>query len=98
MTMDVHPRHTRVVETITTAFGVVVREDYYGYPTAESNLYMVDANGLPVWFADRAMDDDAYANPIRKSGESSIKCASWNGFDCEIDLNTGKLLNAAFTK
>ncbi len=92
------PRHTKIVETIDTSFGTLVREDYYRYPREESNLYMLDAQGNALWFAERAMDDDAYANSIRKAGDSSVKCASWNGFDCEINLNNGKIIHAAFTK
>lgn len=96
--MDIDARHTKVVETIDTLFGTLVREDYYGYPRSESNLYLVDHHGKPLWFAERAMDDDAYANPIHELKEGSFKCSSWNCFDCEIDLKTGKLIHAAFTK
>jgi len=98
MATNIAPRHTQVVEVIDTAFGTLVREDYYRYPQQESNLYMLDSSSRPIWFAERAMGDDAYANPIRRIGEDKIKCASWKGFDCEIDLRTGRLINAAFTK
>lgn len=87
-----------MVETIDTPFGTLIREDHYGYPPTESNLYMVDAQGVPLWFAERAMPDDAFANPIRYSGGLSFKCGSWNGFECQIDLRTGKLLGTVFTK
>ncbi len=98
MATNIAPRHTRVVEAIDTAFGTLVREDYYHHPKRESNLYMVDSASQPIWFAERATADDAYANPIRRVGDDKIKCASWNGFDCEIDLRTGKLIKAPFTK
>jgi hypothetical protein len=98
MTMDIRARHTKIVEKIDTQFGTLVREDYYGYPRSESNLYMVDAQGKPIWFAERVANDDSYANPIRQLGECRIKCASWNGFDCEIDIKSGKLIDSAFTK
>jgi hypothetical protein len=98
MAIGIAPRHTRAVEAVETAFGTLIREDYYQYPRHESNLYMVDSGHQPVWFAERAMEDDAYANPIRRMADDKIKCASWNGFDCEIDLRTGKLVHAAFTK
>jgi len=96
--MNLRPRHTAIIETIDTSFGTVVREDYYQHPKNESNLYLVNPSGEIVWFAERAMDDDAYANPIRVVGNDRIKCASWNGFDCEIILRDGKLGNAPFTK
>ena len=96
--MALSPRHTKIVEAIVTPHGTLVQEDYYLYPKHESNIYMVDNQGDLLWFAERAMDDDAYANKIRKSSDTTVKCASWNGFDCEIDLLTGKLVHAAFTK
>ncbi|MBL0044772.1 MAG: hypothetical protein IPP33_10380 [Flavobacteriales bacterium] len=98
MNLAITPRHTRVVESIDTPFGTLVREDYFGYPQTESNLYLVDAKGDPLWFAERARANDAYANHIRFSGEFSVKCASWECFDCEIDLRNGKLIGAVFTK
>jgi hypothetical protein len=98
MAMSIEARYTQVVETVDTPFGTLVREDYYGYPKSESNIYMLSPHGTLLWFAERAMDDDAYANPICKAGEASINCASWNGFDCEINLEDGKLIHAAFTK
>jgi hypothetical protein len=96
--MSLRPRHTTIVETIETGLGTLVREDYYQYSKNESNLYLVNSFGEIVWFAERAMDDDAYANPIRIIGEDRIKCASWNGFDCELFLRDGKLGNVSFTK
>lgn len=98
MTMTLSPRHTRIIETVVTPFGTLVHEDCYQYPRHESNLYMVDAQGNVLWFAERAVDDDAYANRIRKSSDATVKCASWNGFDCEIDLKTGALVHASFAK
>ncbi len=96
--MAIRPRHTKVIESLDTPFGTLVREDYCGYPKSESNLYMIDASGNPVWFAERPMDHDAFANPLHGLGPISVKCGSWKGFDCEIDLRHGKLIHAEFTK
>ena len=96
--MKLIPRHTKIVETIETPFGTVVRENYYKYPESESNLYMIGPKNIILWFAERPMIDDAYANSIRQTKNETIKCSSWKGFDCEIDLRTGKLLNSVFTK
>ena len=92
------PRHTSIVETVDTPLGTVVREDYYQYPRYESNLYLVNSEGKPIWFAERAMEEDAFANQIRVIDDGRIKCASWNGFDCEISLLDGRLTQASFTK
>lgn len=96
--MSRSPRHTKIVEAIATPYGTLIHEDHYLYPRHESNIYMVEEQGAILWFAERAMNDDAYTNKIRKSSETTVKCASWNGFDCEIDLATGKLVDTAFTK
>lgn len=96
--MIITPRHTSVAEAIETLHGTLVREDYYGYPNTESNLYMINDHGEPIWFAELAMTNDVYANRIRLSSDHTAKCATWQGFDSEIDLRTGKLIGCAFTK
>jgi len=94
MTIHLLPRHTRVVETVVTAFGTLVREDYRHYPNEESNLYLVDSANTVLWFAQRAMPDDSYANPIVVLGNDKVRCYSAKGIECDIDLKTGRLLNA----
>jgi hypothetical protein len=96
--MQLHPRHTMIAETVETPWGVLVREDHFQYPESDSNLYMVDGNGALLWFAERAIEGDAYSNPVQRISEGLVRCASWRGFDCEIDLKDGKLARAAFTK
>jgi hypothetical protein len=98
MDMVLSARHTKILEQITTPFGTLVREDYFGYPETESNIYLVDFTGHAIWHAERAMEKDAFSNPIHHLTETCFKCSSWNGFDCEIDLETGKLIHAAFTR
>lgn len=96
--MAVHPRYTTVVQLLDTPFGTLVREDYYRYPESESNLYLIDGNSTPIWFAERPMDDDAYANPVVSVNPTRVRCGTRKGFDCEIDLRSGKLIRAEFTK
>lgn len=96
--MKLQARHTSIVETLTTEFGFVVREDYFGYPESESNLYMVDDSNRPIWFAERLMPDDAYANPLHRINSQSVTCSSWKGFTCQIDLRTGKIAHSEFTR
>ena len=98
MDMNLIARHTKIVQLVPTSYGALVREDYLGYPETESNIYMVGPDGNVQWYAERAMDKDAFSNPIHDLGSATFKCASWNGFDCEIDLRTGKLIHAAFTR
>lgn len=96
--MNTQPRHTKIVESISTPFGLLIREECFGYPEAESNIYMVDEDGKPIWFAQRAMDDDAYANQIVRLDENTIRCASWNGFTSDINLKNGTLIRSEFTR
>ena len=96
--MNVRPRHTKIVESISTSFGLLIREEYLGYPEAESNIYMVDGDGKPIWFAQREMDGDAYANHIVLLDENTIRCASWNGFTSDINLKNGTLIHSEFTR
>ena len=85
-------RHTKVLEAIATDFGTLVREDHHQYPQSESNLYMVGVAGDIVWFAQRAVQDDVYPNPIVRIGKDRIRCFSGKGVECEIELKTGQLL------
>jgi len=75
-----------------------VREDYHGYPKDESNLYLVDSENNVVWFAQRAMKDDCYANPVVPVSQDKIKCFSGKGWECEIDLKTGRLISAELVR
>lgn len=96
--MNIQPRHTKIVESISTPFGLLIREEHFGYPEAESNIYMVDEEGKVIWFAHRPMDNDAYANRIVWLDESTIRCASWNGFTSDINLKNGTLIHSEFTR
>ena len=96
--MELIPRHTQIVETIQTRFGLLAREEYFQFPEDESNLYMISPDGVLLWVAERVMEGDVYANPIVRIDQAQISCASWKGYDCEIDLRSGKLLRATFTK
>jgi hypothetical protein len=96
--MNLQPRHTKIVESISTPFGRLIREDYFDYPEAESNIYMIDEDGKPIWFAQRVMDDDKYANYIVLLDENTFRCASWNGFTSDINLENGTLISSEFTR
>jgi len=96
--MIIQPLHTEIVETLETSFGILVRESYDLYPEGVSNIYLVDAAGRLVWFAELAMLGDCFSNDIVQISDSQIVCSSWKGYDCTINLSNGKLANANFTK
>ena len=91
-------RHTQIIEMVDTDFGTLVREDCHGYPTEESNLYLVDPENNVLWFAQRAMKDDCYANAVIPVSKDKIKCFSGKGVECEIDLRTGRLIGAELVR
>lgn len=90
------PRHTQIEEEIETDAGILVREAYYGHPKGITNIYLVQ-DGRIAWEAELPMSDDVYANPIRVEGDH-FQCASWNGIDCKIALQTGKITESLLTK
>jgi hypothetical protein len=96
--MPLQPRHTTIVELFETPFGTLVREDYYCYPMGESNVYLLDSKGTPLWFAERPLPDDAYANRIVNLTDKTFECGSWEGFTCKIGLSDGKIIDSMFTK
>ena len=92
----VSPRSTRIVQVLNLGMRVVVREDYYQF-AGGSNVYCVDGRGRHIWDAELPMSDDKYANPV--SYDSGVlTCASWNGFTCTIDPESGKIVSSEFTK
>jgi uncharacterized RDD family membrane protein YckC len=90
-----YPRQTEIAEVVDTAHGTVVREDYQDYPRHESNLYLVDDRGKPVWFAERLTDDDVYVGKIIVVSGNRIQCASREDADCELDLRDGAIVGTA---
>lgn len=91
------PKHTNIKEAIDVNGGILVREDYFGYPKGESNIYLLIEGNKIEWFAELPMENDAYVNPI-VLGKESFKCGSWNGFTCTVSLIDGKIINRLFTK
>jgi len=91
------PLGTRIVQFLAIESGVVVREEYLGFPPGDSNLYCLDSNLKVVWTAELPMDGDAYANPFFVTLEG-ITCTSWNGVTCVLDPTTGRIRSSSFTK
>lgn len=88
---------TTVVQLLPLGSGVVVRENYYHYPRATSNLYYLDATLREVWRAERPAASDVYANPVSLQ-DGRLNCSTWECWDCEIDPTSGRLIRKLFTK
>jgi outer membrane protein assembly factor BamB len=86
-----------VVELLPIEDRVIVREDYYHYPRDRSNVYCLDASLEAVWFAERPSGNDVYSG-ILGLAEGRLRLYSYDGFTCQVDPGTGRLLEARFTK
>ena len=88
---------TAIVQLLPLLSGVVVREDYYHYPRATSNLYFLDAALCEVWRAERPSEADVYSGPVSEQ-DGILRCFTWNCWDCELDPASGHLLRKVWTK
>ena len=94
---SITPKHTEIKECIELENGFVIREDYYGYPEGESNLYFLNKEKKELWKAELPMDGDVFSNPMTIDGNDALS-GSWKGFDCRISLTDGKIVDKVFTK
>ena len=73
---------------------IIIREDYYDFNG--SNIYALDTNGAKVWTAELHNKSDIFVG-FDFDG-STLRCQTWNGFSCQIDINSGALVGKVFTK
>lgn len=78
---------------------VLVIFDYMAYPQARpaANLVAFDEQQRRLWDAQNptAGPTDAFVNFV---SEDPVRVWNFAGYSCEVDLNTGRLLKAEFTK
>ena len=72
------PIGTRIVQMLPMGRNVVIREDYYRFPHGHSNVYCLDSELRPVWFAEILTPRDLYANQVTETN-SCLVCCSWEG-------------------
>jgi hypothetical protein len=95
--MNFKPRYTEIIQKIELDNMTIIRENYYGYPNSESNLYAKDNNGIVIWFAELPMINDCYSNEMRLVNDS-ITTGTWNGFTIILNAVNGKIIEQRFTK
>ncbi len=83
---------------------IIVRNGYYKFkhPQGMSNIAAYSFDGVENWRC-KLEGDDVFANPpyfAKKSilHKSKLRAGTWQSFDCQIDENTGKILDREFTK
>jgi hypothetical protein len=78
---------------------IVIVFDYMSFPRHQQakNLMAYDLNRNLLWVAEHPTKEiaDTYVNIFE---ETPLKASNFAGYLCEIDIETGKLLNAEFTK
>ena len=78
---------------------VLILADYRSVPKDRQahNLRAMDLNHKILWTAEHPTTgtNDAY---VRILSEEPLRVSSFAGYSCEIDIETGKLLSALFTK
>ena len=78
---------------------MIVFNGYYGFKHKEhlGNICAVNMEGREIWRAHLPHESDIFANaPYYDNG--ILKSASWNGFTCAIDEETGNITEKVFTK
>lgn len=78
---------------------IIVVFDYMSFPrhAQARNLMAFDLHKTHLWTAEHptSQTSDTYVNII---SEQPLRACNFASFDCQIDLETGKLLAAEFTK
>lgn len=78
---------------------VLVIFDYMHYDQTKSaqNLVAFDLGGKELWKAENPTEKrtDAYTNFLNGEG---LRVGNFAGYTCNINLDTGKLIDAQFTK
>ncbi len=70
---------------------------YYDQKKPAQNLVAFDLHGKELWKAENPteMRTDAYTNFLEGEG---LRVGNFAGYSCTIDLDSGKLIEAQFTK
>jgi len=78
---------------------VVVVFDYASFPKGHQakNLVAYDLNRNLLWVAEHPTTDDTDTY-VKITQETPLKAWNFACFVCEIDIETGKLVRAQFTK
>ena len=92
-----NPIGTHIVQILPLGDNIIVREDYYRFPRGRSNVYCLDSELRPVWFAETLASNEAYANQVTETN-GCLVCCSWEGARCTIDAATGRILHKEFAK
>ena len=91
--MEIEPIHTKVEKFIQTLYGMIVLESTAGFPTNETNLYCVNADGKIAWKAEKPDPYTLYSRVKLNEDGSSLSTYTLSGHACDLELGTGKILS-----
>jgi len=91
--MDIQPLHTKIDKSLQSTYGTIVLEDPTGYPRGQSNLYCVSSEGKILWHAEKPDPYTLYSRVRFNDDGLTIATYTVNGHACDLDPQTGKILN-----
>ena len=91
--MEIKPTHTKVEKTSQSLYGVIVLESTAGFPTNETNLYCISADGKIIWKAEKPDPYTLYSRMRLNEDGVTLATYTLSGHACDLDLSTGKILN-----
>ena len=91
--MEIKPLHTKVEKNIRLTAGTIVLEDPKGFPRSESNLYCLSYDGKVLWHAEKPDPQTLYSRMRLHDDGQMLGTYTLNGYACELDAQTGKILS-----
>ncbi len=91
--MEVKPLHTKVEKEIQLTNGSIILEQPTGFPRGESNLYYILHEGKIVWKAEKPAPQSLFSRLKLNDDGDTLSAYTNDGYACDLDLRTGKLLN-----
>src|SRR5688572_12231649 len=90
---EIQPLHTIVERSVRITLGDIVLENPNGFPSGESNLYLISPNGELIWQAEKPDPNTLFSRIALNEDGGSLSTYTTGGHACELDLKTGKLIS-----
>lgn len=91
--MEIQPLHTKVDKTIQVNAGIIVLESPGGFPTNESNLYLIGSDRKIIWKAEKPGVSTFFSRVKLNEDGETFSAYTIHGQACELELKTGKLIS-----
>ena len=94
--MDISARYTKIEKVIEVNAGLIVLENPSGFPSKDTNLYLVSHRGEIIWKAEKPDPYTSFSRVKLNEDGETFSAYTLGGHACDFDLLTGKLIG--FTK